>query len=151
MNLVEEFTYRAELKLPVNVGPGPLGSRLFFAVVGGSLTGKRVNGRVLGGGGDWMLIDGDGLGRMDLRALLETDDGAVIYTQHQGLLELNEAVRQAMFVGDLETAYADHYFRTSPRFETGDPRYGWLNKCVLVSQGRFLPGPGVEHSVYRLT
>ena len=42
----------------------------------------------------------------------------------------------------------DQYFRTTPRFETGDTRYAWLNQSVSVAEGRLLPGFGVEYRVY---
>jgi hypothetical protein len=41
------------------------------------------------------------------------------------------------------------YFMTQPRFETGDPRYGWLNRVVAVAEGRLLPN-AVEYRVYEL-
>jgi hypothetical protein len=49
------------------------------------------------------------------------------------------------------TDFADQYFRTTPRFETGDSRYAWLNQSVFVGEGRLYPGFGVEYRVYRLT
>ncbi|MGO9431725.1 DUF3237 domain-containing protein [Rhodoblastus sp.] len=49
----------------------------------------------------------------------------------------------------LSTDYGDQYFRTTPRFETGDPRYAWLNQSVFVAEGRIGPGK-VEYKVYRV-
>src|SRR6266571_2153206 len=77
MNLELEFSYRAEVKMPVTVGPGPYGTRLFFEVVGGSFEGKRLKGKVLSGGGDWLLAGEDGFARIDVRVQFLTDDGAV--------------------------------------------------------------------------
>ena len=35
-----------------------------------------------------------------------------------------------------------YYFRTTPRFETGDPRYAFLNRVLAVSSGdRRADGP----------
>ena len=28
-----------------------------------------------------------------------------------------------------------YYFRTTPRFETGDERYAWLNNAIAISSG----------------
>jgi hypothetical protein len=37
---------------------------------------------------------------------------------------------------------AAYYFRTTPRFETGDPRYAFLNRLLAVSSGDRRPqGP----------
>ena len=49
-----------------------------------------------------------------------------------------------------ETDFGDQYFRTTPRFETGDPRYAWLNQSTFVAEGRILPERTVEYKVYRV-
>lgn len=108
----------------VDVGPGPLGQRLCFEVVGGEVTGERLKGEVLSGGGDWILVGADGYGRIDVRLQFKTFDGASIFVQYFGLLEINEVVASALATGG-GTRYEDQYFRTAPRLETGDPRYSW--------------------------
>ncbi len=150
MKLEYEFTYHAKLKPGVPVGPGPYGNRAFFEVIDGKAEGERIKGKVLTGGGDWILVGPDGWGRLDVRAQFLTDDGATIYVSYYGLLEMNDKVQQAT-AGNGETDYGDQYFRTTPRFETGDPRYAWLNQTVFVAEGRVRPGPTVEYKVYRLT
>lgn len=47
--------------------------------------------------------------------------------------------------------FEDHYFRTTPRFETGDERYLWMTQSVFVGLGHFLPGFVVEYDLYRVT
>ena len=37
------------------------GSRMFLEVTEGQVTGKRLNGRLLSGGGDWIVLGSDGL------------------------------------------------------------------------------------------
>ena len=116
----------------------------------GKASGSRISGSVLGGGGDWILVGPDGWGRLDVRAQLALDDGAVVLTSYFGVLELNSKVMEAM--GTLEgTDFGDQYFRITPRFETGDERYAWLNQSVFVAEGRMYPGSGVEYRVYRVT
>ncbi|MBI4514639.1 MAG: DUF3237 domain-containing protein [Deltaproteobacteria bacterium] len=149
MKVEYAFTYHATLKEPVMVGPGPYGTRAFYEVIGGRLEGEGLKGNVLTGGGDWLLIGPDGWGRLDVRAQFITDDGAAIYLSYYGVLEMNEQVQQAIAAGHA-TDYGDLYFRTNPRFETGDPRYAWLNHTVFVAEGRVLPGPTVEYRVYRV-
>lgn len=151
MDLAYEFTYRAQLKAPVDVGAGPLGHRQVFEVTGGEVEGERLAGSILSGGGEWFLVGPDGFGRIDVRIQLETTDGAHIYTQYTGLLELNEAVMGFISGSSEETDFGDQYFRTSPRLESGDPRYAWVNQTVFVAEGRGCPGYGVEYRVYRLT
>jgi hypothetical protein len=149
MELVYEFEYFARLKPPVEVGAGPHGTRVFFEVIDGEVTGERISGRLLTGGGDWLLVGPDGVGRLDVRAQIETHDNAVLYLTYEGVLEMNERVQTALAEGT-ETAYEDQYFRTTPRLETGDERYAWVNQTVFVGQGRIYPGSGVQYRVYRV-
>jgi hypothetical protein len=150
ISLEYECSYRASLKPPVDFGQGPYGTRNFFEVTGGDVTGERLNGKLLTGGGDWALIGPDGWGRLDVRAHIETLDGARILLTYYGVLQLNEAVQQAMASG-AGTEFTDHYFRAAPRFETGDSRYAWLNQTVFMSAGRLRPGLVAEYDVYRVT
>ncbi len=92
MNLEFAFTIFGSLKPPVEVGAGPFGTRRFFEVTGGKVEGERLKGKVLTGGGDWLLVGSDGFGRLDVRAQMITDDGASIYAYYTGLLEVNQKV-----------------------------------------------------------
>ena len=76
MKLKPLMTLHADLKEPVEIGTGPYGTRNIFEVTGGTFEGSRLRGTILPGGGDWLLIDAEGIGRLDVRATLETDDGA---------------------------------------------------------------------------
>ena len=148
LNLEYEFSYLATLKEPLQIGAGPFGARAFIEVTGGSFEGKRLNGKILPQGGDWILIGPDGYARLDVRVQLVTNDGAALYLQHTGLLEMNDKVAKALASGG-STDYADQYFRSSQRIETGDPRYIWLNQTIFVAEGRLGSGR-VEYSVYRV-
>jgi hypothetical protein len=149
MKLEYEFEYYATLKEPVEVGTGPFGTRVVVEVTGGRFEGPRLKGRILTGGGDWLLIGPDGWARLDVRAQFVTDDGAAIYAHYEGLLEVTEKIQQALATG-AATEYEDQYFRTAPRFETGDPRYAWLNHTLFVAEGHTRAGRIVEYKVYRV-
>jgi hypothetical protein len=140
--------YYATLKAPIVIGTGPFGTRQVFDVTGGEVTGARVHGRILPSGGDWLLIGADGIGRLDVRATVETDDGAYIYVAYFGVLHMNDKVAQAVAAGG-STEYGDTYFVTQPRFETGDARYAWLNGIVAIGQGKIAPNR-VEYRVYSI-
>jgi hypothetical protein len=104
-----------------NVGKGPRGTRLTFPIVGGSFEGDRLRGRVLPGGGDWVLTRSDGVLELDLRLTLETDDRALIHMTFEGIRD--DATKGAP------------YFRTLPRFETAATRYSFLNRLLAVGAG----------------
>jgi hypothetical protein len=139
--------YRAELKPGTAVGDGPYGQRIIVDVSGGHFEGPRLRGKILPSGADWLLLRSDGMGLLDVRATFETDDDAFIYLTYYGILEVTEQV-QAALAGDGSTEYGDLYFMTQPRFETGDPRYAWLNSVVAVGEGRLRPN-AVEYRVYQ--
>jgi hypothetical protein len=149
MELIHEFTFNATLGEAVPVGPGPYGVRRIREVLGGEVTGERINGRVGTGGADWVLVGPDGWGRLDVRLTIHTDDGANIYVQYLGVIEYNDAAHAAN-AGERSSDYGDHYFRTAPRLETGDERYAWVNRTLFVGEGRLHPGPVVEYRVHRV-
>jgi Protein of unknown function (DUF3237) len=84
MNLEYEFSFRANLKPGLPVGPGPFGNRLVVEVSGGDFEGTRLSGKVLSGGGDWLIVGADGLGRVDVRLQFVTADGAAVYSSTSG-------------------------------------------------------------------
>jgi len=147
MHLVHEFTFTATLKPPLPIGPGPIGTRMYYEVMGGEIIGEWLRGRLLGGG-EWALIGPDGFLRIDVRLQVETHDGAHLYIQYSGLLELNEVVQVALASG-AGTDYGEQYFFTNPRIETGDERYAWVNTTFFIGEGHILPGLGVEYRVWR--
>ena len=120
------MTLHVDLKPPVEIGNGPHGARTIFDVTGGAFEGQRCSGKILPSGADWLLLDADGTGHLDVRLTLETQDGAHIYVQYYGVIVMNEKVSAAFEQGG-STDYGDTYFMTQPRFETGDSRYKWLN------------------------
>ncbi len=147
MKLEPLMTYRADLKEPVEVGDGPFGSRRIFDVIGGTFEGPRLRGSIQASGADWLLVSPDGFGRLDVRCTLETDDGAFIYVHYVGLIEFSASLAAAIAEGR-EPDFGDAAFFTQPRFETGDPRYAWLNTVFAVAEGRVLPN-AVEYRVFQ--
>jgi len=147
MKLIQEFTFDVILAPPLPVGAVPTGTRMAYQVTGGEVVGDRLRGKVIGGG-EWALIGPDGFLRPDVRVQVETHDGAALYMQYTGLLDMNPAVQQATSGGG-ETSFGDQYFYTNPRIETGDERYSWVNTTFFIGEGRIYPGSGVEYRVWR--
>lgn len=143
------LTYHANLGESLEVGSGPYGNRLIVEVHGGAFEGPKLKGKIRDAGcADWLAIGADGFGHLDVRATFETDDGAFIYVQYTGHLELTEGMQKAL-AGEGETNYGDQYFFTTPRMQTGDPRYAWVNNIVCVAQGRLLANR-VEYNVHQV-
>jgi hypothetical protein len=96
---------------------------------------------VLPGGGDWTLLRADGVLELDLRVTLETEDGALIHMTSQGLRHGPADVIAALARGETVDPSA-YYFRALPRFETGHPKYEFLNRLLAVASGDRRPtGP----------
>lgn len=123
---------QAELEPPQEIGTTPHGSRQIVYVKSGVVSGPKIVGRVLPGGGDWLLVRPDGIGEINVRATMQTEDGALIYTHYGGVL-------------NFETGY----FRTTPRFETSSSDYAWLNNIVAVGVGESTD-TGVRYHIYQI-
>lgn len=143
------FSYTATLKAaPEVIGPLPEGIRLNFYVTGGTVSGPKVNGRVLPVGGDWLTLRTDGVGILDVRATMETDDGALIYTAYSGVLDFGEDgyekfLRQELSdIGNLKIA---------PRYHTAHPDYLWLNRIQCVGIGQSVSSRSeVTYDIYAI-
>ncbi len=140
MQLEPLFLIRANLGDTHMIGASGRGTRAIADVTGGSFEGEKLKGQVLTPGADWAVIDDGGFCHLDVRLVLKTDDGAMIYMTYTGFLEFPKDRRS-------ESQFGEHQFVTQPRFECGDERYNWLNRTVAVAEGRLLPS-AVEYQVY---
>ncbi|MEQ1728945.1 MAG: DUF3237 domain-containing protein [Vicinamibacterales bacterium] len=134
VSLAPLFQMRVTLGAPLDLGDTPAGRRRIIAVVGGSFSGERLRGRVHPGGADWQLVRSDGVVSLDARYTLETDDGALIYFEDRGYRHGPPDVVARLSAGEPVDPSA-YYMRTTPRFETSDARYAWLNRIVCVASG----------------
>lgn len=148
MKLEQHMTLHADVRTITDIGACPFGTRFIADVSGGHFEGDRLRGTIHPSGGDWLLIDAEGIGHIDVRLTLETDDGALIYVQYYGVLVMNEQVNSAL-TRNGTTDYGDTYFMTNPRYETADKRYKWLNRIMSVAEGRLAPG-AAEYQVFEL-
>jgi hypothetical protein len=126
------MTLRLSIAPKQELGGGPHGSRVTFPVTGGSFDGDRLRGKVLPGGGDWVIKRADGVLELDLRITLLVDDGALVHMTFEGIRD--------------EEAPGGPYFRTLPRFETADPRYSFLNRLLAVGTGE-ISADGPVHRI----
>ena len=90
--------------------------------------GDRLRGRLEGSASDCVLLGPDGTGTVDVRVALCTHDGATIFVQYQGRVDLSQGFQFPL------TAYV------APRFETGDERYAWLDPDPGSGQGHHQRG-----------
>ena len=129
------FTIFAELEGITSLGRTPYGERRVIGILGGSVRGPKLNGRILPGGADWQIIRTDGAADIRARYIIETDDGARIMVTSEGLRHGPPEVMERLARGDNVDA-AHYYFRTVMRFETSDPKVDWLNRILALARGQ---------------
>lgn len=142
MNTRLLMTLQVHVATPQNIGPVPHGTRRTVPITGGNFEGPRLSGTVLAeGSADWLLLRGDGVLELDLRATLKTEDGALISMRSFGLRHGAPDVIAAIERGETVDP-ATYYFRTTPRFQTAAAGYVFLNRLVTVASGdRRAAGP----------
>lgn len=94
----------------------PRGSRLYRAIVGGQVSGPRMQGEVYPqGGGEYDLRRGDGVEDVNAHIMLRAS-GEWIYVRHQGYER------------------ADGYYRVAAYFDADlRGRYAWMNNAVFLA------------------
>ncbi len=150
MDDAPELRSKFLLRLEADLGlPQIAGARRIVPVVDGRVSGPRIKGRLLPAGGDWMLERPDGSFALDVRATIETEDGAIIYVQYLGRLVVDSEILRSPRDARANTDTSEYYFRTMPLFETDAPDYAWLANVVAVGVGRFT-ATGVAYDVHEI-
>jgi len=135
------FTMQLAVRPIQAIGPTPAGDRRIGVVFGGRFEGERLSGEVLDGGSDWQSVRPDGSLMLDVRLVLQTDDGALITMTYKGLRRGPPEVIERLARGE-KVDPAEYYFRVSPMFETASEDYAWLNGVIAIGLGhRFADGP----------
>ena len=124
----------AELAAPMEKGPAPGGLARIIPIIGGTVEGERLSGKVLNLGADWQTVFDDGYAELDTRYAIETHDGALIDIHNFGFRHGPADVLARLAAGE-DVDPSLYYMRTQPRLQTGDPRYAWLNRTVFVGTG----------------
>lgn len=143
------MTLFLDIKPPYNVGKTPVANRRIAELPGGYFEGDRLRGRMLPSGSDWQMVRDDDAWMINVRTLLETDDGALIGLTYQGLRHGPKDVIEAIAQGQSVSPRA-YYMRVTATFETAAERYAWLNRVVAVAHGHRLP-TGAIYSIFEIT
>lgn len=127
-------TLRVELDPIHAMGPGRAGERRIIPIIGGTVTGPKLSGRILNVGADWQTVFANGLAELDTRYAMQTHDGATIEIINYGYRHGPQHVLEAIARGDAVDPDS-YYMRTHARLETGDDRYRWVNRTLFVGTG----------------
>jgi len=126
-----------------------LGTRLTFVTRGGVIEGPRLQGEILPGGGDWLLVGNDQVGRIDVRATIRTHDEVLIHFETRGVIKVPADGMARLAAGEV-LAFDETYVRTTPKFETADERYGWLSEVVAVGYNVLSPNH-IDYRIYKVS
>ena len=118
--------------LPIAVGASSWGTRSIAPVLGGTVVGPRLNGTIRSFGADWGIVRADDCFELDVRLLIDTDDGALIHAYYRGLVPMTPEETEQFLSGTIPDGLD---FFVTPRFETGDERYSWLTRLLAVGRG----------------
>ena len=123
VQLVPLCRFTAKLKPPIILENTPSGTRYIIGASSVRVEGERFNATLKGEtAGDWLTVSASGVGTLDVRATLETDDGALVFVHYNGRVDMAPVPGNApIFI--------------APLFDTGDPRYAWLAKIQAVGKG----------------
>ena len=113
-------TITAQLGEQIDVGAGPKGHRLVVDVIEMKLETSSFSAELaVNDAADWATLSDDGtLASLDVRATLKTDDGAYIYVEYGGRMDMGSGL-----------------LATAPTFQAADERYTWLNRVQAVAAG----------------
>lgn len=125
-----------------------VGIRMTAIIKGGTVTGERLRGEVLPGGGDWLIVGSDMIVRVDIRGTIRTDDGVLIHYDARGRSTIPTDGLERLSRGE-RLRFEETYIRTTPQFETADERYAWLTEPVIVGYAEVSPDR-VDSRLYRV-
>lgn len=137
------FTLTATVTKLHDVGAVPAGTRHIDLIGAGKFEGPRLKGDLLPGGMDMKTLRADGSMVPNVRLVLRTDDGALIFMHYTGVRHGSPEVMDRIARGEVVPP-TDYYLRNTPSFETSAPNYDWLNRIVAVGVGRRMP----DHAAY---
>lgn len=101
----------------------PVGTIVIAEVTDAVFEGERFRARLKGrAAADWMKLSPAAIGTLDVRMLLETHDGALVFASYHGRLDLSGGPGSSPVY-------------SAPLFDTGDERYAWLAKIQAVGKG----------------
>jgi hypothetical protein len=137
------FELQVDVTPPQRIGRGEGGQLHFTAITGGTLSGPRVEGRVVPGGGDWW-VDHGVTTQLDAHYLIEID-GHLVDVVNRGYWRANESAI-AQFEAGAQPSEQDLYYRTAFVFQTDEHSLRWLAESQFVGYAR----PGDDQVVIRV-
>ena len=128
------FRVRCVVADILDLGAAPFGHRRVVNLLGGTVSGAKLNGRILPGGADWQILAKDGSADIHARYTIESDAGALIQVDSKGVRRGPPDVLARLARGE-DVDPSLYYFRAVMRFETAHPSADWLNRILALARG----------------
>lgn len=130
---------------PVVISP----SLMIFNVLDARMESPRIKAKVMGPSGDWVQVQENGNWKLDVRLLMEADDGSPIYTSYSGVLRMDPGLGERLASGQ-EIPGEEMYFRSAPYFQTPSKKYSWLNNILAIGKMRSFGGGNVVYDIFEV-
>jgi len=147
--LVPMAQVRCEVGALVTLGMAKHGERRYVSLLGGTVAGPELNGRIVEGGVDWQVNRIDGVLDIAAHYVIRADDGGLIEVQSEGMRHGPPEVMARLARGDA-VGSDEYFFRTLMRFQSGAPAWTHLNKVMAIAVGQ-REAKLVVLDVYRIT
>jgi hypothetical protein len=128
------FRIHCEVANILDLGAAPFGHRRVVNLLGGTVSGAKLNGRVLPGGADWQIVAADGCIDLHARYTLQSDAGALVQVESKGMRCASPEILARLARGE-DVDPSLYYFRTAMRFETAHPTTAWMNRILALAKG----------------
>jgi Protein of unknown function (DUF3237) len=142
------FIFQIGVNPPSVIGATPGHDRRIGEITGGRFEGERLRGKILSGGSDWQSLRADGTTTLNVRLVMQTDDGALIGMTYLGMRHGPKEVLDRIARGE-SVSPTEYYMRATPYYETASEKYGWLNRIVSVAYGHRMAG-GAIYQVFEV-
>ena len=129
-----EFIAHVEARLTniTKFGATPDGVQFAYYITEGTWIGPRIRAFYRAEGGDWITVRRDGVAIPNARATLEADDGALLYYQLTGTIDLGANGYARVLANDLPNVAS---LSVVAKVATSSERFSWLNRLTLVGAG----------------
>jgi hypothetical protein len=111
-------TLNVTLEAPRNVAAVAGGVREMIVITGGSISGPKINGRIIPGGADWCMNFGNGTAEVWARYAIELDGGSLIMVTNSGIAREQP-----------DGSWTGH---TVAKLEAGAAGLAWLNTAIVI-------------------
>jgi Protein of unknown function (DUF3237) len=150
--LVVEFAFTANVQLgEIRIlGRGPQGIRRFIPIIGGTVQGPDLTGRVIAAGGDSQIVRSDDVIVLEARYMIQADDGTLLSVVNRGYRHSTPDIMARLADGEPVNP-KDYYFRTAAQLEAPiGSRYERFNRLLFVGTAERTADAAIVH-FYRIS